>query len=150
VQEEELKRVGLKVTSPRLKVLRIMEHHADSHLSADEVHRLLIHAGEEIAPATVYRVLSQFEQAGLVARHNFEGNHAVFEVEQGEHHDHLVCSSCGRVEEFLDPLIEQRQLAIAREHGFTMTSHSLHIIGLCHHCSETARQQQTANTEGEG
>ena len=134
MESADLKRAGLKVTAPRLKVLEMLEAHADSHLSAEDLYRLLTDAGEEIGLATVYRVLTQFEAAGLVARHNFEGGHSVFELEQGHHHDHILCVKCGRVEEFVDPVIEERQREIAREKGFEMTDHSLHIFGLCADC----------------
>ncbi|GAB6042463.1 ferric iron uptake transcriptional regulator [Endothiovibrio diazotrophicus] len=134
MESADLKRAGLKVTAPRLKVLEMLEAHADRHLSAEELYRLLTDAGEEIGLATVYRVLTQFEAAGLVARHHFEGGHSVFELEQGNHHDHILCVKCGRVEEFVDPVIEERQREIAREKGFEMTDHSLHIFGVCAAC----------------
>ena len=134
MESKELKKAGLKVTAPRVKVLEILEDHAEGHLSAEEIYRLLTAAGEEIGLATVYRVLTQFESAGLVARHNFEGGHSVFELAQGEHHDHILCVKCGRVEEFVDPVIEERQHEIAREKGFEMTDHSLHIFGICAAC----------------
>ena len=130
----DLKKAGLKVTAPRLKVLEMLENHTGSHLSAEDLYRLLTDAGEEIGLATVYRVLTQFETAGLVARHNFEGGHSVFELEQGRHHDHILCVKCGRVEEFVDTVIEERQREIAREKGFDMTDHSLHIFGVCADC----------------
>ena len=134
MESSDLKRAGLKVTAPRLKVLEMLEAHAGSHLSAEDLYRLLTDAGEEIGLATVYRVLTQFETAGLVARHNFEGGHSVFELEQGRHHDHILCVKCGRVEEFVDTVIEERQREIAREKGFEMTDHSLHIFGICAAC----------------
>ena len=130
----DLKKAGLKITAPRMKVLEVLEAHQESHLSAEEIYRLLTDAGEEIGLATVYRVLTQFESAGLVARHNFEGGHSVFELEQGVHHDHILCVKCGRVEEFVDPVIEQRQREIASKAGFEMTDHSLHIFGICAGC----------------
>ena len=138
MESTDLKKAGLKVTAPRLKVLEMLENHAGSHLSAEDLYRLLTEAGEEIGLATVYRVLTQFEAAGLVARHNFEGGHSVFELEQGHHHDHILCVKCGRVEEFVDSVIEERQREIAQEKGFEMTDHSLHIFGVCAACRADA------------
>lgn len=130
----DLKKAGLKVTVPRLKILEILEHSKERHLSAEDVYRVLIESGEEIGLATVYRVLTQFEEAGLVIRHHFEEGHSVFEVDQGLHHDHLVCVKCGRVEEFVDSIIEQRQQAVAKRAGFVITDHSLNIYGTCQGC----------------
>jgi Fur family ferric uptake transcriptional regulator len=121
----DLKRVGLKVTLPRLKILTILEQQKTTHMSAEDVYKALLEAGEDVGLATVYRVLTQFESAGLVLRHNFEGGHAVFELADDEHHDHMVCMESGTVIEFLDPLIEKRQHEIAREHGFELVDHSL-------------------------
>ncbi len=132
--EQELKEAGLKVTVPRLKILSILEDHRGSHMSAEDVFRALLDSGEEVGLATIYRVLTQFEQAGIVQRLHFEGGNSVFELNEGEHHDHIMCIKCGRVEEFVDETIEARQKAIAAEHGFTMTDHSLHIYGLCPEC----------------
>ena len=137
MQNAELKRAGLKATLPRLRILEILEDSTDLHVSADHVYDRLRAGGESIGLATVYRVLTQFEQAGLVIRHNFDsgsGGSAVFELAAGEHHDHLVCVRCGRVTEFLDETIEQRQRTIAAENGFTMTDHSLVIHGVCSEC----------------
>ncbi|HSW71706.1 MAG TPA: ferric iron uptake transcriptional regulator, partial [Gammaproteobacteria bacterium] len=108
MKDTNLKKAGLKVTLPRLKILQILEDAKERHLSAEDVYRILTQAGEEIGLATVYRVLTQFQEAGLVIRHNFEEEHAVFELDHGEHHDHLVCVKCGRVDEFIDPIIEKR------------------------------------------
>lgn len=131
----ELRRVGLKVTMPRLKILSILDSAEKHHLSAEDVYRILLEAGEDVGLATVYRVLTQFEAADLVTRHNFEGGHSVFELKHdGEHHDHLVCVKCGRVEEFLDEIIEDRQEKIATQAGFRMTDHALNIYGLCNSC----------------
>ncbi len=135
MSSRELKEAGLKATLPRLKILEILESSEEQrHMSAEEVYDLLRVQDEKIGLATIYRVLTQFEAAGLVTRHNFEGGHAVFELNQGEHHDHILCVKCGRVEEFVDETIEQRQQAIAREHGFTITDHSLTIYGICGDC----------------
>lgn len=133
-ESRQLKDAGLKITMPRLKVLHILEQSSEHHLSAENVYKALLEMGEDVGLATVYRVLTQFEAAGLVARHNFEGGHSVFELIQGEHHDHLVCVKCGRVEEFYDALIEERQLLIAEKTGFKMTDHALNIYGLCPDC----------------
>lgn len=133
-ESQQLKDAGLKITMPRLKVLQILEQSRDHHLSAESVYKALLDMGEDVGLATVYRVLTQFEAAGLVARHNFEGGHSVFELSQGEHHDHLVCVKCGRVEEFIDEIIEQRQRMIAEKAHFKMTDHALNIYGLCPGC----------------
>lgn len=130
----ELRRVGLKITTPRVKILNILDSAEKHHLSAEDVYRILLDAGDDVSLATVYRVLTQFEEAGLVTRLNFEGGHSVFELKSGEHHDHLVCVKCGYVEEFLDPLIEQQQEKIAVNAGFKITDHALNIYGLCKKC----------------
>lgn len=134
-ETEQLKNVGLKVTIPRLKVLQILEQFKDKHLSAEDVYKALLESGEDVGLATVYRVLGQFEVAGLIQRHNFDGSYSVFELSQGEHHDHLVCIECGKVEEFMDEIIEERQRAIAIKAGFKMKDHSLTIYGHCQQCS---------------
>ncbi|MBF0613135.1 MAG: ferric iron uptake transcriptional regulator [Magnetococcales bacterium] len=126
-----LKRVGLKSTLPRLKVLNIFVSEAGQHLTAEEVYKRLLADGEDIGLATVYRVLTQFEQAGLLSRHHFEGGKAIFELHHGEHHDHLVCLQCGRVEEFYDEEIEKRQKQIAEQRGFRVQDHALYIYGDC-------------------
>lgn len=133
-ESKQLKNAGLKITLPRLKVLQILEQSHQHHLSAEGVYKALLETGEDVGLATVYRVLTQFEAAGLVSRHNFEGGHSVFELSQGEHHDHLVCVKCGLVEEFVDEVIEQRQKAIAEQARFKMTDHALNIYGLCPNC----------------
>ena len=135
-ESQQLKDAGLKITLPRLKVLQILEQSRDHHLSAEGVYKALLDTGEDVGLATVYRVLTQFEAAGLVSRHNFEGGYSVFELSQGEHHDHLVCVKCGRVEEFVDEVIEQRQKIIAEQAHFKMTDHALNIYGVCPQCSE--------------
>lgn len=134
MQNVDLKRAGLKATLPRLRILEILDASPERHVSAEDVYRALLTAGESIGLATVYRVLTQFEQAGLVIRHNFDGGSAVFELAAGEHHDHLVCVRCSRVTEFIDETIERRQRKIAAENGFTMTDHSLIIYGMCADC----------------
>lgn len=131
---DELKKAGLKVTLPRLKILQILEKAAEHHLSAEGIYRELLDSGEDIALATVYRVLTQFEEAGLIIRHHFEGDLAVYELDHGDHHDHLVCVKCGAVEEFIDNVIEQRQQEIAKQAGFSITDHSLNIYGICKNC----------------
>jgi Fur family transcriptional regulator, ferric uptake regulator len=126
-ENQELRKAGLKVTLPRVKILQILEN-ADmgtQHMSAEDVYRALLTAGEDVGLATVYRVLTQFETAGLVIRHNFETGHSVFELAKGEHHDHMVCMESGDVVEFNDPIIEQRQHEIAEQHGFEIVDHSL-------------------------
>ena len=130
----QLKEAGLKITLPRVKILQIFEQSQARHLSAEEVYKALLEQGEEASLATVYRVLTQFEASGLLHRHNFESGTAVFELSQGDHHDHLVCVRCSNVEEFCDPLIEERLLTIAAGFKFKMTDHALYIYGQCAHC----------------
>jgi len=135
-QTQDLKNVGLKATMPRLKILEILESNKHQHMSAEDVYKALLDSNEEIGLATVYRVLTQFEQAGLVARHHFEGGHSVFELDHGEHHDHMVCTVCGKVEEFMDSVIEQRQKEIAAKVGYKITDHSLYLYGVCPDCQK--------------
>ncbi|OFZ66802.1 MAG: transcriptional repressor [Betaproteobacteria bacterium RBG_16_56_24] len=130
-QPEHLKKAGLKSTLPRLKVLELLESAQDRHLTAEDIYRKLHEAGEEIGLATVYRALTQFEAAGLVTRHNFEGGQAVFELERGPHHDHIVCVRCGRVDEFYDKVIEERQRAVAKKLGFKLHEHTMTLYGEC-------------------
>jgi Fur family ferric uptake transcriptional regulator len=130
-QPEHLKNAGLKSTLPRLKVLSLFESGQARHMSAEEVYKLLLSTGDDVGLATVYRVLTQFEQAGLLVRHNFEGGKSVFELDQGTHHDHIVCLQCGHVEEFFDADIEARQENAAAERGFTIRNHSLSIYADC-------------------
>lgn len=134
MNNQDLRKAGLKVTLPRLKILEILERADPHHLSAEDVYKSLLESGDDVGLATVYRVLTQFEAAGLIKRHNFEGGFAVFELEQGEHHDHLVCLKCGLVDEFHDEVIENRLDAIAIEAGFKPTDHSLTIYGICEKC----------------
>lgn len=133
---QDLKEAGLKATLPRVKILEIMEADENRHLSAEEIYKILSDAGNDVGLATVYRVLTQFESAGLVTRHHFESGTSVFELNQGEHHDHILCVKCGRVEEFVDDVIEQRQKAIAKKAGFSMTDHCLYIYGICAECQK--------------
>ncbi len=131
LNSDELKRAGLKATLPRLKILRIFEDSDTRHLTAEEVYRQLLDAGEEVGLATVYRVLTQFEMAGLVRRHHFEGDKAVFEMNETGHHDHMVCTACGKVLEFFDEALEARQNEIAESKGFFISDHSLYLYGTC-------------------
>lgn len=124
-QRQELRKAGLKVTLPRLKILEILGNNEQRHLSAEDIYKELLDTGEDIGLATVYRVLTQFESAGLVTRHNFEGGHSVFEVDEGEHHDHMVCVETGDVIEFMNEEIERLQKEIARDHGYDLIDHSL-------------------------
>jgi Fur family transcriptional regulator, ferric uptake regulator len=124
-QNQELKKVGLKVTLPRLKILQMFEGNPDGHMSAEEVYKALQDSGEDVGLATVYRVLTQFESAGLVAKHNFDGTHSVYELASPEHHDHMVNVDNGEVIEFVDDIIERRQHEIAKEHGLELVDHSL-------------------------
>lgn len=130
-----LKSTGLKVTVPRLKVLSIFENSQTRHLSAEDVYRLLLQEELDIGLATVYRVLTQFEQAGILRRSNFESGKSVFELNEGNHHDHLVCMECGRVVEFFDAEIEERQRLVAAKHGFKLMEHSLSLYGQCSTCA---------------
>ena len=141
MDRSDIRQAGLKVTLPRVKILEILEASGQGegprHLRAEDVYRRLLERGEEIGLATVYRVLTQFVEAGLVCRHNFEGGQSVFELDRGAHHDHLVCMKCGQVVEFMDEAIEARQEAIAAQHGFTLEDHTLVIHGLCPRCQVT-------------
>jgi len=134
METQDLRKAGLKVTVPRMKILEMLASSENRHMSAEDLYKALIEAGEEIGLATVYRVLTQFEDAGLITRHHFETGQSVFELDEGEHHDHLLCAKCGRVEEFVDEVIEERQIHIAESRGFRMTDHSLYIYGICPAC----------------
>ena len=135
VDSSDLKQAGLKTTLPRLRVLSVLEKSEVRHLSADEVYRNLLEDDESIGLATVYRVLTQFEDAGLVIRHNFEGGHSVFELNDADHHDHMICVKCGSVTEFFDRRIEEQQEKVAHDHGFTIQDHSLTLFGTCKRCN---------------
>lgn len=135
MDNEELKKAGLKITAPRIKIMHLLETANGQHLSAEDIYKNLLESGDDVGLATVYRVLTQFETAGLVIRHHFEGGQAVFELDDGKHHDHAVCVKCGKVEEFVDSMIEERQLHIATKLKFQMTDHSLYIYGVCEACT---------------
>ncbi|MDH2916354.1 MAG: ferric iron uptake transcriptional regulator [Gallionella sp.] len=138
---ENLKNAGLKSTLPRLKVLQLFETSKERHLSAEDVYKLLVSSGEVVSLATVYRVLTQFQQAGLLMQHHFESGKSVFELNSGEHHDHIVCLQCGHVEEFFDAAIEVRQEKAAVEHDFAIRDHALYIYADCtkKNCSRGSR-----------
>lgn len=138
LENQELRKAGLKITLPRVKILEILESSETKHLSAEHVYKKLIEADEDVGLATVYRVLTQFETAGLVMRHHFEGGHSVFELTSVNHHDHIVCNNCGAVEEFYDDIIEQQQEKIAKSLGFKITDHSLYMYGVCKNCQKSA------------
>jgi Fur family transcriptional regulator, ferric uptake regulator len=145
---DELKNSGLKATLPRIKVLEVFQKTSQRHLSAEDVYRLLLGEGAEVGLATVYRVLMQFEQAGILSRTHFETGKAVFELNEGKHHDHLVCLDCGRVEEFYDAEIEKRQQRIAKERGFVLQDHALSMYGVCTKPNCEGRHQ--AHSHGPG
>ncbi|MDO8954408.1 MAG: ferric iron uptake transcriptional regulator [Gammaproteobacteria bacterium] len=136
--KSDLKNVGLKATLPRMKILHMLEQEQAHHLSAEEIHRQLAQSGEDVGLATVYRVLAQFETAGLIKRHRFSEDYSIFELDTGDHHNHIVCISCNKVEEFCDELIESRELEIAVKKGYQITDHSLYIYGICPACRESA------------
>jgi len=131
---QDLKSAGLKVTLPRLKILEVLEKSPNHHLSAEDIYRALIEQNEEVGVATIYRVLTQFEESGIVNKLNFENNLSVYELSNVEHHDHLVCVKCNEIVEFQDDVIETHQLQIAKQHGFQLTDHSLYLYGLCRRC----------------
>ncbi|OWT56816.1 ferric iron uptake transcriptional regulator [Candidimonas nitroreducens] len=133
--QSELKNMGLKATFPRLKILDVFRKADQRHQSAEDVYRALIAEDVEIGLATVYRVLTQFEQAGILMRSQFDGGKAVFELNDGDHHDHLICTNCGKVVEFSDSDIEKRQQKIAKEKGFALESHTMMLYGICSDCS---------------
>jgi Fur family transcriptional regulator, ferric uptake regulator len=138
VETHDLRNAGLKVTLPRVKILQILENQAtDRHLTAEQVYKILLSEDEEIGLATVYRVLTQFEAAGLVTRHHFEGGNSVFELSDGDHHDHILCMKCGKVDEFSDEVIEARQKEIAQRLGYELTAHGLYLYGFCPKCRKS-------------
>ena len=128
---EELKNTGLKATVPRLKILEVFQRGKHRHMTAEDVYRILMDERSDVGLATVYRVLTQFEQAGILIRSHFESDKAVYELDEGQHHDHLVCLDCGKVEEFYDPEIEKRQHSVAKAKGFTITDHALSLYATC-------------------
>lgn len=134
MENQELKKAGLKVTLPRVRIMQILTERSERHLSAEDVYKALLETGEDVGLATVYRVLTQFETAGLVKRHYFETGHSVFELYDGEHHDHILCTQCSKVTEFVDDLIEQRQHQAAEELGYELTGHSHILYGVCADC----------------
>ena len=136
METQDLRNAGLKVTLPRVKILEILETHSGEqrHLTAEQVYKILLSENEEIGLATVYRVLTQFEAAGLVTRHHFEGGQSIFELDRGDHHDHLLCVKCGKVDEFTDEIIERHQQEIAERLGYQLTDHSLYLYGFCQDC----------------
>jgi Fur family ferric uptake transcriptional regulator len=132
MEVEQIRNAGLKVTAPRVKILALLEDNSDDHFSAEDVYKMLLNRGEEIGIATIYRVLTQFEGVGLVKRHYFDsGTQAIFELNRGSHHDHILCQDCGQVVEFVDEVIEKRQHAIARDNGFKLTRHALVLYAEC-------------------
>lgn len=139
---KQLKDAGLKITSPRIKILQYLQTPECQHISAEELYKKLLDQGDEIGLATVYRVLNQFDDAGIVTRHHFEGGKSVFELAHQEHHDHLVCLDCGRVIEFHDDVIEQRQNEIAEKYGMSLTHHSLYLYGHCDHPECVAKRSR--------
>ena len=142
MEGNDLRKAGLKVTLPRLKILEILESSKTRHLSAEHIYRMLLESNEDIGLATVYRVLTQFEAAGLVTRHHFEDGMAVFELNHGSHHDHIVCLDCGRVEEFMDTGIEDRQTAVATRLGYEIQDHSLILYGRCKRANCPSRRRK--------
>lgn len=138
METHDLRSAGLKVTLPRVKILQILENQVNErHLTAEQVYKILLSEDEEIGLATVYRVLTQFEAAGLVTRHHFEGGNSVFELDKGSHHDHILCMKCGKVDEFADEIIEARQKEIAAKLGYELIDHGLYLYGYCTQCRKS-------------
>ena len=131
METQDLKKAGLKATLPRIRILQMLENSKQRHMSAEDVYKALLKAGEDVGLATIYRVLTQFEAASLVTRHHFEGGHSVFELKQGPHHDHIMCIQCGKIVEFVDDIIEERQRVMAEQNGFDIEDHSLILYGRC-------------------
>ncbi len=131
METQDLKKAGLKATLPRIRILQMLETSKQRHMSAEDVYKALMEAGEDVGLATIYRVLTQFEAASLVTRHHFEGSHSVFELKQGPHHDHIMCIQCGKIVEFVDDIIEERQRVMAEQNGFDIEDHSLILYGRC-------------------
>lgn len=147
METNELKKLGLKITHPRIKILELLETNGKRHMSAEEVYKTLSEAGEEIGLATVYRVLTQFETAGLVLRHYFDnGRTSIFELAERDHHDHLICVNCGRIIEFSDKIIEKRQANIAQEYGLNIRDHCLYIYAECDDYQNCSHYQQSLLT----
>lgn len=143
ISNQDLRKAGLKVTLPRIKILELLETSKPHHLSAEDIYKTLLDQGEDVGLATVYRVLTQFEAVGIVQRLNFENNHSVFEIMQDSHHDHLVCQSCNKVLEFSNDLIENEQHEVAKKFGFILTGHSLNLYGFCsdQECQAASRKK---------
>lgn len=147
MSSNELKRAGLKVTLPRVKILEILAsctHSNCCHMSAESVHQQLVDAGEEVGLATIYRVLTQFEEAGLVKRHNFDGGQSVFELDEGNHHDHIICLSCNRIDEFYNESIHTQQLLAAKNLGYELTEHRMTLYGICSECQTNIKHPQSS------
>ena len=136
ITNHDLRKAGLKVTLPRLKIIELLENSPERHWSAEEIYKSLLEQGEDVGLATVYRVLTQFEQAGILSRSHFESGKAVYELNEGQHHDHLICTSCGRVEEFYDAEIEKRQQIVSKAKGWILQDHAMSLCGLCADCSK--------------
>lgn len=139
---EQIKSCGLKVTGPRLKILNLFETCPDKHMSADDVYRIVLEEKMDIGVATVYRVLAQFEEVGILTRHHFESNKAVYELNGGIHHDHLLCLDCGKITEFFDEEIESLQERIAKNNGYDIQDHSLYLYGLCSDCQAKEKKKK--------
>jgi Fur family ferric uptake transcriptional regulator len=145
---EQLNTVGLKATLPRLKVLQVFHSHERHHLSAEDVHRRMLEQNSDVGLATVYRVLAQLTDVGILSRSVFESGTAVFELHQGKHHDHLICLECGRVDEFVDEVIEERQRAIAQSSGYALAQHQLALYGYCPECRKPSKKPARSSREG--
>lgn len=143
ITNQDLRKAGLKVTLPRIKILELLENSKQHHLSAEDIYKTLLEHGEDVGLATVYRVLTQFEAAGIIQRHHFDNNHSVFEIMQEDHHDHLVCQNCNKVVEFTNDLIEREQHSIAEKFNFTLTGHALNLYGYCDspECQEALKKK---------
>ncbi|WP_374296660.1 ferric iron uptake transcriptional regulator [Acinetobacter sp.] len=143
ITNQDLRKAGLKVTLPRIKILELLENSKQHHLSAEDIYKTLLEHGEDVGLATVYRVLTQFEAAGIIQRHHFDNNHSVFEIMQEDHHDHLVCQNCNKVVEFTNDLIEREQHSIAEKFNFTLTGHALNLYGYCDspRCQEVLKKK---------
>ncbi|MBR7001050.1 MAG: ferric iron uptake transcriptional regulator [Neisseriaceae bacterium] len=137
---EQIRSLGMKVTGPRLKILSLFETHPEEHLSAEDVYRLTLEEDLNIGVATVYRVLAQFEEAGILMRHNFDTGKAVYELDRGNHHDHLVCVRCGKITEFCDDRIEKLQDDVAEEHGYEIIDHAMYLYGTCGECQKSVKK----------
>ncbi|HIE78838.1 MAG TPA: ferric iron uptake transcriptional regulator [Candidatus Thioglobus sp.] len=131
---QDLKSAGLKITTPRLKILEALENSENHHMSVEDIYRALILQGDEVGVATIYRVLTQFEESGMINKLNFDNGQSVFELSNVDHHDHLVCVKCGKIDEFIDNVIEKHQHDIAKKHGYQLTDHCMYLYGLCKDC----------------